>query len=183
MTSLYKQVGKLIFLAFFISYFISCSNTKIHLVEESVEIKRWEIYTIDNSFSNREKELIQMAVNNFEKEIECIAIAEVMNLVDLEFKSPVFKTLHIRKMEKKDGDKIGLYYHNTHSIYLWTNDTREMFYKCILHELAHAFGMEGHAFKKEFSDNTQLSPIISRESFPMLYDIDIKYLQKIICGE
>lgn len=168
------KIFKIIALCLLLS---SCSFQK-HTISESLRYTGWVPYQISSDFSTKQKELIKKAISHFSNMVGCVEFVEA-DMLGLASSKPV---LLFKPMIFKKTKDIGRFIKKDQTILLSIKESDSIFYKCILHALAHASGMDGHRFSEEDMHVSQLSPIVSKRSLAMLYPKDIYYLKHLICN-
>lgn len=181
---------KAVVLCFTVAAFFFVSSCATHAtLQESKDTKR---YYISESFDSEKQFLIRAAALHISTNIDCVNLERTSKLTD--------GVVHFMPMAKPAPDEkgklrlVGLFNKGANTIRIAVNrfgnedeltPTSNMFFlKVAIHEFAHFLGMQGsHAFSKELSKESQLTPNISDDSEPKLYKKDIEYLEKVVCGE
>lgn len=156
----------------------------VNVKDTKEEIKYFSFVTISPDFSYAQHLAIIWAVSYFQESVPCILLEVTDYPPPLSARIIHFEPLSASNL--KNGREIGFYFSEEEKerILVWPYEEKDRIVKITLHELAHAFGMSAqHAFPKEWAYQSNLSPIISYESFPILYTKDKEYLNKLICEE
>ena len=159
-----------------------------HAQKFSVRQGICKTYTISESFTEVEKEIIKAAADHINSNVDCTCLKYTETDTDaLAF------VLMDRPEEDEDKGKryIGFYEAKLNRIRITNKLKRKdeyvpmahsMFFKLVLHEIAHWLGMPGsHAFTEKYMRQSHLTPIIAHESAPKLYRKDIEYLEGMLC--
>lgn len=179
-----RVAGKLITYMGLIVLTVSCAT----MVHKKMSGCQETVYYVDkNSFSEHQITLINRAVETFNEEFSCSCFRKV----DYYKFKKVLLFINLFGSEKtSDGfPTIGKYVDEDNVVYLKSRRKNgryienTLFFKTVLHELAHVLGMRGHAFPVEENHSSQLTPVISKDSFPILYDRDASYIENNICRE
>lgn len=158
---------------------------------QRTQTKNLGYYIKQGDFSLKQEAAIEKAAEHISNSVSCVSLKRKRYYVFLE-------TILVASMKKPLWNKatkrhtVGLYKKQFNIVKISTTSNEKgklvevsisYFYKVALHEFAHALGMRGHIFPEELSKESQLTPIIDAKSNPRLYQIDIDYLESLVCGK
>ena len=181
---LYRVIPFTIFI-FFILLSMGASGKK-----ECADIRN---YYLSVSLSKEHLAEVKKAIKHVESKVKCVCFREV-ELADVDRVNALMIFRMDREGHDKDqANKILGYFNRDKNIIVLSDTsmvglphplTKETLFKVSVHELAHWLGMPaGHAFAEELSGKSLLTPVISKESKPLLYKRDVDYLNHVVCVE